>query len=58
MSDRDARVRQAAAEALSKFGPTAQAAIPALRGALNDDNAEVRRAASDALLSILRTEVK
>jgi len=50
----DARARQKAAEVLGKFGPMAASAEPALRYALDDENAEVRRAASEALLNILR----
>ncbi len=49
----DPRVRKAAAEVLGKFGPLAQTALPALRDVLGDDDAEVRAAASDAILSIL-----
>jgi HEAT repeat protein len=49
----DADVRRYAAETLGKVGPLATAAVPALRQALRDDNPSVRRAASDALLSIL-----
>ncbi|MBM4071501.1 MAG: HEAT repeat domain-containing protein [Planctomycetes bacterium] len=49
----DARVRQTAAEILGKFGPSATTAVPALRQALGDDDADVRSRAADALLSIL-----
>jgi HEAT repeat protein len=50
----DARARQKAAEVLGRFGPMAASAEPALRRALDDENAEVRRAASEALLNVLR----
>jgi HEAT repeat protein len=49
----DQRVRKAAAEALGRYGRAAREAVPALRNQLGDDDAEVRRAVSDALLSIL-----
>lgn len=52
-ASQDARVRQTAAEILGKFGPLATAAVPALRQALGDDDADVRARAADALLSIL-----
>src|SRR5262245_27670468 len=47
-----AKVRRAAAELLGKFGKEASAAIPALRKALADEDEDVRRAATDALLQI------
>jgi HEAT repeat protein len=49
----DADVRRTAAETLGRIGPLARDAIGPLRQALQDDNPAVRRAASDALLSIL-----
>jgi len=52
LSDRDDRVRQAAAEVLGSFGPVAQNAEPALRRALDDKEATVRKAASSALLNL------
>ena len=52
LSDRDDRVRQAAAEVLGSFGPLAQNAEPALRRALDDKEATVRKAASSALLNL------
>ena len=52
MSDPDDRVRQAAAEALSSFGPLAKTAEPALRRALDDPESTVRKAASSALLNL------
>jgi HEAT repeat protein len=48
------RVRRAAAVLLGKFGPAARSALPALRRALNDPDADTRRFASDAILSIER----
>ena len=54
LSDPDPRVRQIAAEALGRFGSLAASAEPALSKALDDSNADVRKAASDALLSILQ----
>jgi HEAT repeat protein len=48
------RVRRAAAVLLGKFGPVARSALPALRRALNDRDADVRRYASDAILNIER----
>jgi hypothetical protein len=52
LSDSDARVRQAAAEALGEFGSAAGAARPALLKALGDKVLEVQKAAGDALLKI------
>jgi HEAT repeat protein len=54
--DADARVRQTAAEVLGRFGSLAASAEPALRAALDDPNSDVRKAASDALLSILQAQ--
>jgi HEAT repeat protein len=52
LGNTDARVRRAAAETLGSFGPAASGAVPPLRGLLQDEDGEVRRAASDALLNI------
>jgi HEAT repeat protein len=52
LSNPEARVRRGGGEALERFGPAARSAIPALRAALNDEDGEVRLAASSALLSI------
>jgi HEAT repeat protein len=49
----DPRVRRTAAEVLGQFGPLARSSEGSLRTTLNDSDAEVRRAASDALLSVL-----
>jgi HEAT repeat protein len=48
----DPAVRAAAAQALGRFGKLAAQAEPELRQALNDEDAAVRRAASEALLRI------
>jgi HEAT repeat protein len=50
----DGRVRKAAAEALLHLGPRAKAAVPALRGALEDSDPDVRRTAGEAILAISR----
>jgi HEAT repeat protein len=50
----DPRVRAMAAEVLGKLGPSAKDAEPDLQKALHDNNAQVQKAAGDALLSILR----
>jgi HEAT repeat protein len=55
LAHNDPRLRKAAAETLAKLGPLAQPAVPSLRRMLGDDEAEVRQAASDAILSILVT---
>jgi HEAT repeat protein len=47
-------VRQAAAEALGVLGPLARDAADELRGAMNDATPEVRQAAGEALLNVLR----
>src|SRR5207302_5679689 len=47
--------RMLAAEALGDIGPRAKAAIPALRKALKDDDADVRLAAAGALARLDRT---
>jgi HEAT repeat protein len=52
LSSKVTRVRRAAAETLGSYGPYARPAEAALRRVLNDDEAEVRQAASDALLAI------
>jgi HEAT repeat protein len=49
----DPRVRRTAAEVLGKLGSVAEAAVPALRRALEDEDQEVRINASEAILSIL-----
>ena len=48
----DPRVRAAAADALGRFGTQAAKAEPELRAALEDDNADVRKAAGEALLRV------
>jgi HEAT repeat protein len=53
LTNRDADVRRTAAETLGRIGPRARSAVPPLRVALRDENPNVRRAASDAILSIL-----
>jgi HEAT repeat protein len=52
--DKDARVRQAAAEAMGVLGPLARDAADELRGAMNDASPDVRQAAGEALLNVLR----
>jgi HEAT repeat protein len=54
VADPDARVRQAAAEVLGKFGPASAEAVKALNKALQDANPDVQKAAGEALLKILR----
>src|SRR5260370_22880347 len=49
----DVQVRLAAARLLGKFGPAALEAKEALRAALRDVDAEVRKTVGDALLQIL-----
>ena len=56
LKDGDPRVRRIAAEVLGKFGPLARQAVPALREALGDDDAEVRENASLAILNILNNK--
>lgn len=52
LRDPDPRARRTAAEILGRFGPLAEGSEAALRRALTDPDAEVRRAASAALLSV------
>jgi len=52
LGDPEARVRQAAAAALGELGPVARDAAADLNLALQDSDAAVRRAATDALLRI------
>jgi HEAT repeat protein len=53
-ADPDTRVRQLAIQTLGQFGPLARDAVPALRWALRDEDAQVQKAAGQALLNILR----
>ena len=48
-------VRSSAAGALGKIGPLAKEAVPALKKALEDDDAGVREAAAEALRKIQRS---
>lgn len=52
LKDDKSSVRQAAATALGKSGPKAEAAVPTLTVLLNDENDDVREAARDALEKI------
>src|SRR5207249_3058539 len=52
LNDRDAQVREYAAHALSRFGPAAKAAGPALEKRLNDSSVQVRTTAAMALSAI------
>lgn len=52
LNDTDVRIRRAGAETLGRFGADAKDALPALRNALRDEDAEVRLSASEAILSI------
>jgi HEAT repeat protein len=54
LDSRNVNVRKLAAEALGRMGPLAVSAIPALSDHLQDDDATVRIAISDALLNIAR----
>lgn len=54
----DPRLRRAITDSLGRMGPGARPAIPALRRALGDEDAEVRINASDAILSINGPVVK
>jgi len=58
LTDSETRVRQAAAEVLGKYGVLAKSAVPAVRETLDDEDVDVRRRASDALLNILLGAVK
>jgi HEAT repeat protein len=55
LGNSDIRVRKAAAETLGSFGGSARVAVAPLRGLLQDEDPDVRRAASDALLNIQPT---
>lgn len=55
LQDGEVRIRRAAADVLGKYGPLARQAVPALREALGDDDAEVRENASLAILNISDT---
>jgi predicted Zn finger-like uncharacterized protein len=57
LKDPDAVIREAAAEALGKFGSQGRAAVPPLLAALEDSETAVRRAALAALAQ-LRPEAK
>ena len=50
--DKDPNMRYWAAESLGKFGPEAQAAVPALQEAAKDSETEVRDAAATATKQI------
>jgi hypothetical protein len=52
LADRDTRIRLAVASALGNIGPAATVAVPALRNALQDEDKEVREAASWALTRV------
>ena len=52
LKHKEAAVRRGAADALGGIGPTARAAIPALRDALPDKDEDVRKAVADALKRI------
>ncbi len=54
LTDRDPRIVRAACETIDEMGPPAAAALPALRRLIGNDDADVRAAASRAILSILR----
>jgi len=59
LKDTNWRVRKTAAWLLGRFGPRAHdAAAETLRSMLQDENPEVRRAVSDALLSVEREKEK
>jgi HEAT repeat protein len=51
LKDKEAEVRLTAVRALGRLDPTTKESIEALRGALHDTDANVRRAASEALLA-------
>jgi HEAT repeat protein len=52
LGNSEPRLRRAAALTLGRMGPVAAPALPALRTALGDDDADVRVNASDAILNI------
>jgi len=52
LSDQDVRFRHQAASALSKLGPLAKEALPALEKATHDENEAVRAAAQEAIRAI------
>jgi HEAT repeat protein len=56
LSDFDVRVVIAGCKTLDVIGPPALSAVPTLRNLLGHEEENVRRAASAAMLSILRTE--
>ncbi len=51
-----ARVRVAAADTLGRFGGLAEQAVPVLQRSLSDYDADVRRAASEAILKVTRRQ--
>lgn len=55
LNNNDPRLLRAAAESLGRIGPPAQLAIPGLRRLLGNEEADVRIAASEAILSINST---
>jgi len=58
LADPNPRVRAKAAETLGKLGPAARSTVDPLRQALQDSNADVQKAASEALLKIIRPAKK
>jgi HEAT repeat protein len=52
LGDPSPRIRQEAARVLGRFGPAARDALPQLRKLLSDSDEDVRRAGSNAVLSI------
>jgi HEAT repeat protein len=58
LGDANPRVRRQAARALGKIGPGARSVADSLRKALQDDDADVQKAASEALLDIMRPTKK
>jgi len=58
LADPNPRVRAKAAETLGKLGPAARSSVDPLRQALRDTNTEVQKAASEALLRIMRPAKK
>jgi HEAT repeat protein len=55
LTNQDPRLLRSAAESLGRIGPAAQLAIPGLRRLLGNEDADVRIAASEAILSITAT---